>query len=129
MNFPTVKGSSAFRVIIFSPGSIKVKTAPYLCDCESCLSTYGFCPLFKEHIVEAFAKKHTSLRSSNTNVDHDPEVDEDDQDSALNSREILIVGSICTISAANSSSDTVWFIKINSRLMFWPCYSSKHTVD
>ena len=61
MKFPTFKGSSAFRDLIFSPGSSVVKTAPCLGDCERCLSAYGFCLLFKEHTIEAFALKHTCL--------------------------------------------------------------------
>ena len=42
--FNKVDGSSAFQVMVFTPGSKQVKAAPHLCGCVVCEKEYGSCP-------------------------------------------------------------------------------------
>ena len=42
--FNKVDGSSAFQVMVFTPGSKQVKAAPHLCVCVVCEKEYGSCP-------------------------------------------------------------------------------------
>ena len=43
----TVDNSSIFQVALFTPGSETFKVAHCLCLCDSCLSKYGSCEMFK----------------------------------------------------------------------------------
>ena len=58
--YGTVKGTSNFRAILFTPGSSTIKAAPRNCLCDLCKDQYGSCPLFKEYEIPVTYLKETS---------------------------------------------------------------------
>ena len=108
----TIKGSSLFQVIVFTPGEKSLRVAPRLCACNQCMVSYGSCDLFSEHPLLVKTLNQTFLRSNVGNNDiteDDIEVDDDDN---YSKSDFLVIDSVCAVATDVSSSDTVWFIKI-----------------
>ena len=81
--FGKVPGSSKFRVMVFSPDSDVVKTAPHLCVCDICLEDYGNCSLFASHHIQDFTLNEVQLRSAfnpQDSCDNDGDSSEDGDD-------------------------------------------------
>jgi len=76
---------------------------------ESCF-IYGSCDLFKEYELVVKILKTTSLRSDI--VKPADQNDGDYDNGELNLSDFLVSGTVCAVAADDSSSDTVWFIKI-----------------
>ena len=102
--YHTIKGSSSFQIILFTPNSTVLKAASRICICEKCLLNYGSCSLFHEYSITVQELNKVSLRS-NFDVDF-----EENNWPAVNS--FILPNSICAIAADTSSVNTVWFVKI-----------------
>ena len=104
MNHPSIDGSSAFHVMVFTPNSTKFKAADRICICDECKKSYGSCNMFSIHEINPRTLNKTSLRS---NVIQ-PVTEEDDQ----NTLHFIVEDSYVAIVADTSSVDTLWFVKI-----------------
>ena len=102
--FQTIEGSAKFQVIVFKSNSTVIYAAEQLCVCQDCQLEYGSCKLFQKFYIEVQQLKETTLRSSLPSNDDVAEVD----------KEFVLPGSVCAIAASEKSSDTVWFVRIES---------------
>ena len=95
----SIEGSSSFQVLRFKPNCEVFSAVPYLCTCDECLLVdYGSCDLFSNYKIDIHQLREVSLRSL------DAEATEATDD-------FFLPESI--VAVAESSVDTVCFIKIN----------------
>lgn len=64
--YETVKGSSQFQVILYSPNRGYFKASNRICACSKCMADYGTCELFKTYRLNVTRLNKPFLRSSNT---------------------------------------------------------------
>ena len=57
-------GASAYQIVVFTPNSETIKSAPRICICEKCEINYGSCELFTEVKLPVMRAKASTLRSS-----------------------------------------------------------------
>lgn len=105
--FPTINGSKKFQVMVFKPNQNSFLAAPRICICEQCQNEYGSCALFKTYFIPTIQLKETALRSGTNNG-------EDQEEDQTTTHEFLLPNTFCAIAADKKSSDTVWFIFIQS---------------
>ena len=60
----TIDGSSKFQVVVFTPDSKEIKTAPRLYNCDNCPVNYGTCDRFTSHGMSILHLNKVALRSS-----------------------------------------------------------------
>ena len=80
------------------------KAAPHLCLCDSCLSKYGSCEMFKTYQLHCTQLKANFLWSQ-----YQTELTEDTVATNIG---LIIPEMFCAIAASSTSADTVWFMKI-----------------
>ena len=114
MVFPTVDGSSSFQVLIFTPNSNTFRASPYLCSCECCIKQkYGSCPLFEEYELTSMTLIKHAMRSENQqSFQPESKSNEEYDDENLVVNGFFPPNSICVIAAAESSPETVFFVRI-----------------
>ena len=89
MNHPSIDGSSAFHVMVFTPNSTKFKAADRICICDECKKSYGSCDMFSIYVIQ-------------------PVTEDNDQ----NTSHFIVEDSYVAFVADTSSVDTLWFVKI-----------------
>jgi hypothetical protein len=102
-----IVGASTFQVIVFTPNSTTMKTAPRICICEVCKANYGSCELFNEVELPVTTAKVSVLRSSRT----EPVCQKPDEDT----RYTYQPGSVCAIAPAEDARELMWFVKITAQ--------------
>ena len=102
--YDTVDGSSMFQVAVFTPNSETFKAAPRLCLCDSCVSKYGSCQMFKTYQLCCTQLKANFLWSQ-----YQTELTEDTE---VNNIGLIIPEMFCAIAMSSTSADTVWLVKI-----------------
>ena len=107
--FRGINGSSKFQVMLFQPNATFIKAATRLCLCEQCKTKYGSCSIFQEYPLQIEQLKKVTLRSTSTPVSSDS--------GSSDHNEFILPGSICALAADQKSPDTVWFIKIDERIV------------
>jgi len=103
-DFPTIKGSDEWHVIVFKPNATKFKAASYLCVCETCLDDYGSCELFSMYQLKTKQLNKPHLRSSIQSTT--PAVD------SSSSIDFVVPETYCALAAEQNSADLLWFVKI-----------------
>jgi len=110
----SIDGSSSFQVMIFKPNSTIIKAANRLCICDECQSDYGSCALFKEYSLTVCQLQEKLLRSEVEGGEYVSEVEGGEYVSSKSAKDFLLAGSFCAVAADKNSTDTMWFIIINS---------------
>ena len=59
--FPSIDGSNRFQVMLFEPNSISFVAANRISMCETCITQYGMCSLFKKYELDIVLLKKTAL--------------------------------------------------------------------
>ena len=93
-----------FQVAVFTPNSETFKVAPRLCLCDSCVSKYGSCQMFKTYQLCCTQLKANFLWSQ-----YQTELTEDTE---VNNIGLIIPEMFCAIATSSTSADTVWLVKI-----------------
>ena len=86
-------GSSKFRVMVFSPDSDVVKTAPHLCICDRCLEDYGNC----------------DQPQPSCDDDGDSSDDDDDANDIIDV-DYFVIDKICAVAADKGSIGPIFFV-------------------
>ena len=60
----TIDGSSELQIVVFTPDSGQIKTAPRLCLWDNCLVNYSTCDRFTSHDISFLNLNKVALRSS-----------------------------------------------------------------
>ena len=102
--YNTIDGSSTLQVAVFTPNSETFKAAPRLCLCDSRLSKYGSCEMFKMYQLNCTQPKANFLQSQ-----YQTELTEDTEVTNIG---LIIPETFCAIATSSTSADTVWFVKI-----------------
>ena len=116
--FKTVDGSSAFHIIIFTPGVTNFKAANCYCICPKCKMEFGSCSLFDEYQLNVETIHPAVVRSEKLGP-----VAEEEEDCLA--EEFVIPESIVAVAVAQNSLDTVWFIKVTET----ECFSAELVTD
>ena len=88
---------------------VSFKAAPYICSCVSCINDYGgSCDFFKSYDLDVQILNETVLRSNNELQNINLEDD--------TAAECFAADSFIAVAAAESSLDTVWFIKVTKEV-------------
>ena len=107
--YPTVKGSSVFNVIVFKPDTSTIQVSPYLCACNSCLSSeYGSCSSFETVPLITGTLNEISLRSAFLK---DAPNEEDDEEVSGDVNSLIVSGGIVAI-AAGKGSESLWYVYV-----------------
>ena len=93
-----------FQVAVFTPNSETFKAAPCICVCDSYLSKYGSCEMFKTYQLHCTQLKASFIRSQ-----YQTELIEDTEDT---NNGLIIPKMFCAIAVSSTPADTVWFVKI-----------------
>ena len=97
--YDTVDGSSTFQVAVFTPNSETFKAASRLCLCDSRLSKYGSCEMFKTYQLNCTQPKANFLQSQ-----YQTELTEDTEVTSIG---LIIPETFCAIATSSTSADTV----------------------
>ena len=106
-SFKTIDGSSIFQAMCFKANQSSFKASPYLCVCPSCQDDFGSCLNFNTYSLEVHLLKENILRSGD-----ELQVDTDAP------KDFFLVDSIVAIAAAETSCDTMWFVKVTQEVEF-----------
>ena len=101
---PTIDSSSTFKIIVFKPNSNHLKAANRICICQQCQKGYGSCNIFSSYQIICHKLNKTYLRSKVT-----------EQTTFAESNaicEFIVADSSIAIAAEESSTDSIWFIKV-----------------
>ena len=108
--YPTIYGSDNFQVIVFKPNATSFKAAPYLCICETCLTTeYGSCELFSTYELRTGQLNKIRLRSQADQVVEETQISTDQL--STTELDFVLPNTYCAV-LADSESEDFWFIKI-----------------
>jgi hypothetical protein len=113
--FPTIAGSAKFQVMVFSPNSGEILTAPRLCTCKDCLEgNYENCPSFTRHLLQVDQLVHRATRSDQGDLGTTNEAQNEAESPGQElPDDLLIEDTICAIHAGNrNSSDNFYLVRI-----------------
>ena len=93
-----------FQAAVFTPNNETFKAAPRLCLCDTCLSKYGSCEMFKTYQLHCTQPKANFLRSQ-----YQTELTEGTE---VNNIGLIIPETFCASAVSSTSADTICCMKI-----------------